>query len=80
MKPVSLRASRSEYYQLLRGVTERGEWEQWVLYMIRGVEETSILTLQKIDDINKAKKHSPYPDECFYHFNHHVVTLVAVWV
>jgi len=48
--------------------------------MIRGVEETSILTLQKIDDINKAKKHSPDPDECFYHFNHHVVTLVAVSV
>ena len=45
---------RSEYYQLLRGVTEQGEWERWILYMIRAVEATSLSTLQKIEGIGKA--------------------------
>ena len=45
---------RSKYYQLLRGVTEQGEWEHWILYMIRAVEETSLSTFQKIEDIKKA--------------------------
>jgi len=45
---------RSKYYQLLRGVTEQGEWEHWILYMIRAVEETSLSTLQKIEDIKQA--------------------------
>lgn len=39
---------KSDYYRLLRGVTERGEWEPWVLYMLRGVEETAIWTTGRV--------------------------------
>ncbi len=39
---------KSDYYGLLRGVTEQGEWEPWVLYMLRGVEETAIWTTGRV--------------------------------
>jgi Fic family protein len=39
---------KAEYYRRLRRVTEHGEWEAWVLYMLEAVEVTSRLTLQKI--------------------------------
>lgn len=45
---------RSDYYQLLREVTEEGNWQRWILYMIHAVEETSKLTLTKIDEIKVA--------------------------
>ena len=36
------------YYRRIRLVTERGDWEGWVLYMLAAVETTARLTLQKI--------------------------------
>jgi len=39
---------KSDYYRALRAVTEDGAWEPWVLYMLRGVEETSVWTVGRI--------------------------------
>ena len=39
---------KAEYYRLLRGVTERGEWEQWLTFMLTGVEETAAWTTSRI--------------------------------
>ena len=39
---------KAEYYRLLRGVTERGEWEQWLLFILTGVEETATWTTGRI--------------------------------
>jgi Fic family protein len=39
---------KNQYYQLLRGVTERGEWEPWLLYMLGAVDETARATAAKI--------------------------------
>jgi Fic family protein len=39
---------KNDYYQLLRGVTEREEWEPWVLYMLEAVEETAVFTRERI--------------------------------
>lgn len=39
---------KSDYYRLLRGVTEAGEWEAWVLYMIEAVETTARHTEERI--------------------------------
>lgn len=46
--------NRTGYYQLLRAVTEEGNWQPWVMYMIQAVEETSKLTLHKIEEIKAA--------------------------
>ena len=35
---------RADYYEGLRRVTEHGEWEAWVLYVLRAVEATALET------------------------------------
>lgn len=34
-------SNKSEYYRLLRAVTEESAWEDWVLFMVRGVEQAA---------------------------------------
>jgi len=41
-------AHRAEYYERLLAVTSHEEWEPWILYMLRAVEETAIWTTAKI--------------------------------
>ena len=42
---------KNEYYRLLRQVTERYEWEPWILYMLDAVEKTAAFTRKRILDI-----------------------------
>ena len=47
-------ATREEYYARLLGVTERGEWEEWLTYFLRGVvlrSEDAVDRIQRIDDL-----------------------------
>jgi Fic family protein len=43
--------NKAKYYQLLQGVTEKKEWEPWILYMLDGVEQSAIFTRDKIVQI-----------------------------
>ncbi len=45
---------KREYYAGLRGVTEKGEWEKWILYMLDAVENTAGITQHKIEDLLKS--------------------------
>jgi Fic family protein len=40
--------TRGDYYRLLNQVTATGDWEPWVVYMLKAVELTAIWTMQKI--------------------------------
>lgn len=40
--------TKSDYYRLLLAVSSEGAWEDWLLYMLKGVEQTSRETLSKI--------------------------------
>jgi Fic family protein len=42
---------KAAYYEGLRRVTEEGAWEDWVLYMLSAVEETSARTQDRINRI-----------------------------
>ncbi|MDT7830432.1 Fic family protein [Pricia sp. S334] len=44
--------NKNQYYKKLRAVTEKQDWEGWILFMLKGVEETAIHTLKKINAIN----------------------------
>lgn len=44
---------KPEYYKRLRQVTEKGEWEAWVLYILEAVENTSVFTRQRILEIRR---------------------------
>lgn len=48
--------NKNAYYSLLRNVTERQEWEPWILYMLEGIEQTSNNTVSLIDRINTSLK------------------------
>ena len=41
-------ATKADYYRLLLEVTRDGAWEPWILYMLRGIEETARWTVAKI--------------------------------
>lgn len=43
---------KSAYYRLLREVTENKNWEEWILYILQGVEETAEETLKLVKQIN----------------------------
>ena len=42
---------KNKYYRLLRQVTEKCEWEPWILYMLDAIEETAAFTRKRILDI-----------------------------
>lgn len=33
--------TKADYYQLLQSVRDKGHWDEWVVYMLRGVEDTA---------------------------------------
>jgi Fic family protein len=43
--------NKSDYYRLLRNVTEQGAWEPWLLYMLTAIEETAADTSRRIVQI-----------------------------
>ncbi len=47
---------KDEYYYLLAGVSQRGNWQPWVLYMLKAVQSTANLTYRKINDILQSKE------------------------
>ena len=42
---------KEEYYHLLQGVRDRGEWEAWILFMLRCIESTALETEEQIRKI-----------------------------
>lgn len=60
---------KTQYYRSLRAVTEHGQWESWLLYMLEAIENTAHGTTQKINairdllaqTIEKAKSALPKP-------------------
>ena len=44
---------KNEYYTNLRNVTEEGNWEAWILYMLDMVEQTASKGRQQIAEIEK---------------------------
>jgi len=40
--------NKQDYYRLLNQVTQSQKWEEWLLFMLRGVEETANWTCDKI--------------------------------
>lgn len=47
---------KEEYYDALAGVSQRGDWESWLLYMLRAVESTARLTYRQVNDILSSKE------------------------
>lgn len=48
--------TKGDYYRLLRVVTAEAAWEEWILYVLQGVEQTSRQTLTKIQGIRDLQE------------------------
>mgnify|MGYP001826483046 CR=1 FL=1 len=49
---------KDDYYTKLLGVTTDQSWENWILYVLNGVEETSNWTRKKISAIRELLEHT----------------------
>ncbi len=45
--------TRQDYYTRLQGITERGEWEEWLVYFLNGVAVESEDVIEKMLRINE---------------------------
>jgi Fic family protein len=50
--------NKPDYYRLLLAVTKDQEWQAWVLFMLKAVEETSRWTTEKIGAIRELAEHT----------------------
>ncbi len=50
--------NKADYYRLLLQVTREEDWESWLLYFIKGVEETAVWTTAKIAAIRALSEHT----------------------
>lgn len=50
--------NKADYYRLLLQVTRNHDWEEWVLYILRGVEETARWTTAKIESVWELSTHT----------------------
>lgn len=46
--------NKNDYYRLLREVTEKREWTNWILYMLDAVKQTAVITLDKVNTIYES--------------------------
>ena len=46
--------NKTEYYQRLRGVTEKNEWEEYILFMLDMIEQTSARGLERLNRITES--------------------------
>lgn len=45
--------TKSDYYRLLQSIRDNNNWEEWILYMLKGVEQTAKGTIYLIKEIHK---------------------------
>jgi Fic family protein len=48
--------SKADYYRLLLAVTTREAWEEWILYLLRAVDETAKWTTERIRAIARLMR------------------------
>ena len=46
---------KEDYYAGLMGISQRGNWKDWLLFMLRAIEQTSSITFHKINEIVSTK-------------------------
>ncbi|MFK8281415.1 Fic family protein [Capnocytophaga cynodegmi] len=45
--------NKGKYYQLLQKVRDENQWEEWILFMLKGVEVTAIETIRLVEGIKE---------------------------
>lgn len=48
--------NKAEYYKRLLEVTRSGQWEEWIVFMVRAVADTATSTLSLVEQIQEAQE------------------------
>jgi Fic family protein len=48
--------NKMEYYRLLQDVREMENWEDWIIFLLKGVEETALQTIELVENIHELMK------------------------
>ncbi|MEG1934356.1 MAG: Fic family protein, partial [Rikenellaceae bacterium] len=48
--------NKSEYYKHLQEVRDTGDWSPWVLFMLKGVEQTAENSISLVSDIGSLMR------------------------
>lgn len=43
--------NKTEYYELLQQVRDQNDWEKWLCYMLKGIEQTAAQTIKLVQEI-----------------------------
>ena len=46
--------NKAEYYRLLRSVSEKSTWNEWIEYILKGIEQTAAASVDMIKSIDQA--------------------------
>ena len=46
-------SNKAEYYQRIQAVRDHNDWENWILYILKGIEEIAGQTIQLVKEISK---------------------------
>lgn len=60
--------SKSDYYRLLQEVRDKENWEEWILYMLKAIEETSFETIQLISKMRELMQQYKHKIRAKYKF------------
>lgn len=73
--------TKSDYYQLLQSVTAEQAWEDWLRYMIRGIEDTANWTLAKIEAMRRLMEvtRTHFREQSQQMFRQELVDLIFEW-
>ena len=50
--------NKADYYRLLKGVTNEQAWSDWIMFILKGVEDTCNWTTEKIKAIRELMEHT----------------------
>jgi Fic family protein len=50
--------NKADYYRLLLEVTTKQRWEPWILYILKGIEDTCLWTTDKVKAIRELMRHT----------------------
>jgi Fic family protein len=77
--------NKPKYYELLQRVRTHNDWESWILYLLEGVKQTSIGTIEDITQIREEmlrakheirKQFSFYSQDLINHIFRHPYTKI----
>ncbi len=52
--------NKSDYYRLLQEVRTKNNWHEWIMYMLDGVEQTSLEAIKTVNGIESLMKETKY--------------------